>query len=1025
MSPIPSRAHPRESVCWFVAICGLHFVFCLPSLAQEARWHELNVQVIQLYEQGKYAEAVPLAQESLQLAEATFGPKHPNVATSLDNLATLYQKQGRYSEAEPLCKRALAIREEVLGLDDPQVAMSLNNLAVLYRKQGRYTEAEPLYKRAVAIKEKAIPRDDRELATSLDNLASLYEKQGRYAEAELLVKRALVIQEALGPDDPDVATSLNIQAMLYDDQGLFAEAEPLYKRALAIREKALGPDHPNVAESLNNLGQMYREQGRYSEAEPFFKRALAIREVANFLNNLAVLYDDQDRYAEAEPLYIRALYMDENELGPDDPDVASDLNNLAFLYKQQNRLNEAEAFLQRALAIREKALGPEHPLVALSLNNLAFVYKEQGRYTDAEQLFKRALAIQEKTFGPNHPDVAASLVNLAGLFYVWRRPAQAAPLFDRALGILSKQFEYYSTYMSEKDRLGFLTKVQAWLPVYFSFCFTYRQQFPELAGKIYNMVLWQKGLIAQSVAALRAKILAGGDAEALKLFDQVVAKRDQYAALIAAQPSDFEQWRKDLDQMPVEANELEEQLVRRSAVFAKSKAVTAPSWRDVQKALGRDEAAVEIVRFDFHDGKKWTGKTYVALVLTSASKDAPALIDLGDAATLEGALQAAYYHRIAPPSSAVVPWGTDCSSLASAPSSPARGIRATSADPMVFYNSFWKPIESGLNGATRIYLSTDGVLNQVAMGLIPAPDGKLLMENYDLRLVNRTADLLQPAAAHTEQSAALFANPDFNLTEASFRNLLANHDTPESGSLLAAIPQLKETGTTLGGCMQLRQLPDLELGVTDQIAPMLRDHGWTAKTYVGEHALLEAVEQVQSPRLLHIATHGDFLPDPAAKKAKPVGGNQSPLLLIFDPMLRSRLFFAGANQTLAGHALPADSTGILTAYQASTLNLQGTELVVLSACETGRGEVLDGEGVFGLRRAFQEAGAESVLMTLWEVPAKETQELLSDFYRHWLLDGMNKHQALAAAQDDERKQVQQRYGRDLPYYWGAFVLVGR
>jgi len=345
---------------------------------------------------------------------------------------------------------------------------------------------------------------------------------------------------------------------------------------------------------------------------------------------------------------------------------------------------------------------------------------------------------------------------------------------------------------------------------------------------------------------------------------------------------------------------------------------------------------------------------------------------------------------------------------------------------MGFYNLFWKRLEPALGGAKRIYMSTDGELNQVALGLLPTPDGQLLMERYDLRLLNRTADLLQPAAAHTQQSAVLFANPDFNLAEAAYRKSLASLGTPESGSQASAIPQLKGSATTLGGCTQLEQVPKLEIGVTKKIAPLFRDHGWTVKTYVKEQALVETVEQVQAPRVLHIATHGDFLPDPAAKKPASIAPSDTPLPFISDAMLRSRLFFAGANQTLADRQLPADlSNGILTAYQASTLNLRGTELVVLSACETGRGDVQDGEGVFGLRRAFQEAGAESVLMTLWEVPADETQELLNDFYLHWLADGMDKHQALLAAQEDERKIVQRRYGSDLPYYWGAFVLVGR
>ena len=166
--------------------------------------------------------------------------------------------QGRYAEAEPLYKRALAIREKALGPDHPDVGTSLNNLAGLYRAQGRYAEAEPLYKRGLAITEKALGPDHPDVGTSLNNLAVLYQRQGRYAEAEPLYKRGLAIREkALGPDHPDVGTSLNNLAALYHAQGRYAEAEPLYKRALAISEKALGPDHPDVGTSLNNLAVLY------------------------------------------------------------------------------------------------------------------------------------------------------------------------------------------------------------------------------------------------------------------------------------------------------------------------------------------------------------------------------------------------------------------------------------------------------------------------------------------------------------------------------------------------------------------------------------------------------------------------------------------------------------------------------------------------------------------------------------------------------------------------------------------------
>jgi CHAT domain-containing protein len=338
----------------------------------------------------------------LAIREKTLGHDHPDLATTLNNLASLYDSQGRYADAEPLYQRSLAIAEKVLGRDHPDVALSLNNLALLYHNQGRYAEAEPLYKRSLSIREKALGRDHPDVATSLNNLAGLYKNQGRYAEAEPLCQRSLAIREkVLGRDHPDVANSLSNMAGLYDDQGRYAEAEPLYQRSLAIREKALGHNHPDVALSLNNLAELYKKQGRYADAEPLYQRSLAIVEkvlgrdhpnVAKSLNNLAGLYHDRGRYADAEPLYERSLAIEEKALGPDHPDVASSLNNLAELYKVQGRYADAEPLYQRSLAIWEKTLGRDHPAVATSLNNLAELYRNQGRYADALPLAQTVIA---------------------------------------------------------------------------------------------------------------------------------------------------------------------------------------------------------------------------------------------------------------------------------------------------------------------------------------------------------------------------------------------------------------------------------------------------------------------------------------------------------------------------------------------------------------------------------------------------------------------------------------------------------
>jgi tetratricopeptide (TPR) repeat protein len=405
----------------------------------------LNQAGSYLRERARFAEGEPLCQRVLAMVQKALGPDHPDVATSLNNLAELYRARGKYAEAEPPCQRALAILEKALGPEHPLVAASLNNLAGLYHAQGKYAEADPLYLRALALREKVLGPHDPDMATSLNNLGALYRAEGRYAEAEPLYQRALAIDEkALGPNHPGVATDLNNLAGLYSDQGKYAQAEPLYRRALAIDEKALGPEHPAVATNLNNLAELYRHQGKYGQAERFSQLALAIRgkalgaehpEVATILNNLALVYDSQGRYAEAEPLYRRALAILQKALGPEHPNVAAALNNLAALCHKQGKYAQAEPLYQRALVIDEKVLGPHHPGLGPDLNNLAGLYRDQGKYAQAEPLLQRALAIVEKALGPEHPNVATVLENYAQLLREMKRGAAARELEARARAI--------------------------------------------------------------------------------------------------------------------------------------------------------------------------------------------------------------------------------------------------------------------------------------------------------------------------------------------------------------------------------------------------------------------------------------------------------------------------------------------------------------------------------------------------------------------------------------------------------------
>ena len=369
----------------FVAALTLLLLTSTLTLSQGNDINALLDRADQLRNAGKYAEAMPLAQKSLELANAKFGPDHLSVAECANMVGRLKRLQGRYDEAEPLFKQALTIREKKLGPNHVLTSESLNNLGVLYFSIGRYEEAEPFYKRASAIKEKMLPAGDLEIAVGLNNLADLYRAQGRLADAEPLFKRSLVISEKIRSGENQVArATLNNLALLYSSRDRDDEARRLHTRALQVGEKLFGAEHPEVAKSLESLAGIFHRQRRFAEAEPLLKRAVAINE---------------------------------KMLGVGHFDMASSLISLGDLYRDQDRFAEAEPLLKRGLAIAENVLGPDHSITLGIVTRLGLLYRYQARYKDAEPLYKRVLAAGERTLGPRHPTVGANYINLAALYY--------------------------------------------------------------------------------------------------------------------------------------------------------------------------------------------------------------------------------------------------------------------------------------------------------------------------------------------------------------------------------------------------------------------------------------------------------------------------------------------------------------------------------------------------------------------------------------------------------------------------------
>jgi CHAT domain-containing protein/tetratricopeptide (TPR) repeat protein len=1015
-----------------------------PSAQQSAELEEVTrlvQQVVQLKNEGKYSQAIPLAERLLAISEKVLGKEHPLVATSLNNLAQLYQAQGSYEKAEPLFVRSLAIREKVLGKEHPDVAQSLNNLAELYRVQGSYQRAEPLYVRSLAIFEKVLGKEHPSVATSLNNLALLYQDQGSYKKAEPLFVRSLAIfEKVLGEEHRLVAQSLNNLALLYQDQGSYKKAEPLLVRSLAIWEKALGKEHPDVATSLNSLAQLYQAQGSYQKAEPLLVRSLAIFEkllgkehrfVAVSLNNLASLYQAQGSYQKAEPLYLRSLAIDEKALGKEHPDVAIDLNNLAELYRTQENYQKAEPLYVRSLAIREKVLGKQHPDIAQSLNNLASLYQAHGSYEKAEPLFVRSLAIREKVLGKEHPDVAINLNNLALLYYEQGNYQKAEPLYQRSLAIFEKVLgkehplvaanlnnlaalywaeakitratDFYSRGLVVEDHnqalifaVGSEQRKQDYARTFtrrtdaiISLSLQQAGKNPTVASLALTTVLRRKGLVLDAVTdniqTLRSQL--ADKPETKKLFDDWLNVNQQLSTLAyrgqgKQSPTEY---KAQFQRLEAEKERLEEAISTKSAEF---RTATQPvELAAIQTQIPKDAALVEIVRYEPLNAKakqaeKWGKPRYAAAVLRSSGE--PKWVDLGDAANIDNSIASLRKVLATSPKKGfnVAP------TIVNKPTESLEQL-ARKLDQQVM-----APIRPLLGDARHLLLSPDGQLTLIPFEALLDEQNKYLIQRYAFSYLTSGRDLLRfQLPANSRSNPVVFANIDYDQQETATASAMRGSENRRSADL--ANLQFPSLDNTLEEANKIKGIfPD-------------------TKIISGKQATEAVIKQLQAPSILHLATHGFFVPDQQDNMETRLIAS----LRLENPLLRSGLALAGINNRTK--ALSNNNDGVLTALEVAGLNLRGTELVVLSACETGLGDVKVGDGLYGLRRALVIAGSQSQVLSLWIVDDAGTKDLMVKYYQN-LKAGKGRHEALREAQMDLLKTP----GYEHPYYWASFVPSG-
>ncbi len=951
--------------------------------------------------QGKYREAVPFYGRALELAPAVHGAKSRQAANLMNKLANCYWNLGQYAKAEPLYQRNLEIREARLNEEPSEVAQSLNNLAGLYESMGHYDKAEPLYLRSLTIREERLGKDHADVAESLNNLAGLYRAMGWYVESERLYKHSLQIREArLGKDHADVAQTLNNLAVLYGSMGRYAEAEQLHQRSLKIREARLAQDHADVAQSLNNLAVLYEAMGQYDKAEPLGQRGLRILEarlgkdhprVATSLNNLAGLYASMRQYDKAEPLYQRSLRIMEAWLGKDHPHLATCHNNLAVLYKSMGQYDKAVPLYQRSLRIRKDRLGEDHPLVAVSLNNLAQLFETMNHPAEAEPLYRSSLRISEARLGAHHPQVATSLNNLATLYAAMERWDEATDALERACRGRHHHVQHVLPALSEREQLTFLhANHEPGLRSALSLALLRAKSTRGLSDHA-DWLSNGKALAQQSLAEqiLLTRDAAGANADTVRqLFDV----RRRLAALTLAAPASGQETprRQQIQDMSRQEQELAKRLAH-----AHGRKLSGKPWielKELRKAIPADGVFLDIARFgvfDFQargDERKWRPAHYAAFVIPAAGKGHVRLIDLGEAEAIDRAVQSLRQALQQAPQTIRVQGEPDSEKEVLEP------LRALSRLVL-------GPLLPHIGQSQRWLVSPDGALWLVPWAALPLEDGSYVIEKHSLRYLVNGRDLVANTEANKDRDGAahLFADPDFDLA-------------PAEAATRAAEPVLR--GLSLPA---VARLPGTAREAA-LVAPKLRQlTGKEPAVHTGAGASERQVKAIRRPRLLMLSTHGFFLPDP--EKMLDKSGKK-----LENPLLRCGLLLAGCNQRQK--AAEGEEDGVLTGLEIVGLDLRGTELVVLSACETGLGDVRNGEGVAGLRQAFQLAGAQSVLATLWQIPDRETAQLMSDFCDN-LARGKDRADALCEAQRGLIQARRSRHGAAHPFFWAAFTLTGQ
>lgn len=955
---------------------------------------------------GNWAVAEVLFLEALPIMEEVLGKKLIHCAMVYNGLGSLYTNKGAYDLAEKYLLRALAIFEDSTNGDLSQANIAMNNLGLLYTYNGMYIKAKYYLQKSLDFDQKRYGKHSLEYGISLHNIGTLYLKQGNYEKAQPLLEQALNIVKQLNYNIYSYSPIMikSSLAILYQDIGQFAKSEQLYHQLLPSLKKQLGTMHPKYALEVNNFGNLCMQTGRTKQAEQYYLDAIKIVKKGNnngiisphyvsFVINLAQLYTNEANYVDALALLNSASKIWEKNYGLGHPDYSILLNNIGLLNILTQNWQNALVILKKALKIEQSQAIRNIEREGLIVTNIAGLYALANQAEKGVQLLEQEIYSDywKSKLQEHHPQYIIMLNHLALLY---NRLGNYSKMNQLQLVAVQKRIEQlknvYSTF-SEDQRMRFWEHSKAELETLYSFGL-YSGRSDSLTMEIQNLRLIISRLSLEYSTNINASILYSKNIELQNAYNNWLLHKNKLGQGYLLSEEEQKKSQIDVNRLKIITDSLEQVLALTSNVFAKK---FDPNKMDIdfstlKKSLQSGEAAIDLffsenlhLPLDLAKGNIDT-VFYYAFITTSESKF-PICLRLGTKEELEKLM-----------TSKVQLQGDNY----------INSIRKSND----LYKKIFPQIKSYLKGIKTIHFSIDGSLAGVAFETLvcnlPKEEGGKairLMDKYEFQNHNTLRDFVFQRQGMTSQkredNKKIILLGGVNYGKALISST--------KGSENEKFDHLKETQKEV-----------------EDIYTKFKKEGWTIDSLTGkkatENQIIMSINR-DKPKILHFATHGFFFSKPKKQQnLKHLIGSslQQRIKQHEHSLYRSGLALSGANKAWTGesNASVYFNDGILTAYEVALMDLHGIELVVLSACETGLGESSDTEGIYGLQRAFKQAGVEKLIVSLWKVPDQQTQELIGYFYDNYL-SGQPIHEALKKAKDTMRQQYEN------PYYWAAFILI--